>query len=174
LFSARFLPALLSLKGHHTELFLEPVDEFRREYRLMDAKGVYSLLCHKVATLSAHDDAAAVTKAAAAIRDDSGAALQAIASRLNYEYVFEIPGGDVEFYAGPDSARTFRHSFYKRLAEAYYNLAWLIDAGSPAPDTEMDAFEAVADQLGAASAVPDYVQSMRAKLRQRRLRDGAP
>ena len=173
LFSARFLPALLSLKGAHSKLLLEPVDEFRRDYRPVDKNGVYSLLCHKVATLSAHDDATATSKAAAAIRDDSVAALQAIASRLNQEYVFEIPGGQVEFYAGPGSAQTFRHSFFKRLAEAYFNFSWLIDNNSAASDAEMNAFVAIADQLAAASQVPDYVLNLRGGLQQRRLKSGA-
>lgn len=174
LFSARFLPALLSLQRRHSRLLLKPVDVFQRDYRPCDASGVYSLLCHKVAMLSVHDDAATALKAAAAIREDSTAALQAIASRLNHEYVFEIAGGEVEFYAGPDSARTFRHSFYKRLAEAYYNLSWLIDNNLAASDAEMNAFMEIADQLGTASDVPGFVQKLRAGLQERLLKRGNP
>lgn len=165
LFSARLLPALLSLRGHHSKLFLQPTDTFDRQYRPIDDQGHHSLLCHRVATLSASDGEETLAVAAAAIREDSAAALQAIASRLNHEYVFEIPGGEVEVYAGPDSARTFRHSFYKRLAEAYFNFSWLIDHGSPAPDAEMNAFEAIADHL---SDVPEWVEKFRQGLRGRR------
>jgi hypothetical protein len=110
------------------------VDEFQREYRTThdNDNSVYELLCHKVATLDAHDEPAAIARCAEAIREDSRAALQAIATRLNQEYVFEIPGGVVEIFAGPGSTQTFRHAFFKRLAEAYFNLSFLLDNNQPA------------------------------------------
>jgi hypothetical protein len=172
LFSARFLPALLSMKGKHSTLHLCPVDSFDRHYRPTDDSGAYSLLCHKVATLSATDDEPSTLRAAAAIRDDSSAALTAIASRLNKEYVFEIPGGEIEVYAGRDSAKTFRHAFYKRLAEAYFNLSWLLGANQPASDAEMDAFVAIADDLLRAGPVPEYVLRLRDGLQERRREAG--
>jgi hypothetical protein len=170
LFSARFLPAFLSWQPHAAQLLLTPVDEFQENYRTTEHndKGVYTLLCHKVATLNAHDDASAIAQSAAAIRDDSKAALQAIASRLNQEYVYEIPGR-VEVFAGPGSAETFRHSFFKRLAEAYFNLSFLLDNKHPASEAEMDAFIAVADELRRAGRpVPEYVMQFREGLQNRR------
>jgi len=166
LFSARFLPALLSLKGVHSNLFLEPIDDFQREYRPVQ-NGVYSLLCHKIATLSVHDDANATSQSAAAIRDDSASALRAIASRLNQEYVFEIPGGEVQIFAGPGSAQTFRHAFFKRL---YFNLSWLIDGDQAA--AEMDVFVSIVDGLASVGPIPKYVLRLREGLQQRRLNRG--
>jgi hypothetical protein len=49
-----------------------------------------------------------------------------LSARANKEYIFQtrLPNGtwDVRVYAGPDSIRTFRGSFLKRLAEVFYNL----------------------------------------------------
>jgi len=168
LFSARFLPVLLSWRPHHARLFLAPVDEFQRNYRPKADDGVFTLLCHKVATLDAHDDSSAIARCAEAIREDSRAALQAIASRLNQEYVFEIAGGEVEIYAGPGSAQTFRGAFFKRLGEAYFNLSFLLDTKQAASEAEMDAFIAITDELIRGVPVPDYVMRLREGLQNRR------
>jgi len=172
LFSARFLPALLSYRGAHSKLFLKPVDGFQRQYR-PEKKGVYSLLCHKIATLSAHDDANATSQSATAIRDDAAAGLQAIASRLNQEYVFEITPGEVEFFAGRGSAQTFRRAFFKRLAEAYFNLSNLIDNNQAASNAEMDAFVSIVDRLETVGPIPEYVLKLRDGLQKRRLNRSA-
>jgi hypothetical protein len=172
LFSARFLPVVLSLKGPNSKIRLKPVDAFRRDYRPIGKKGVTTLLCHKVATLRAHDDANATSAAATAISEDAAAALQAIVSRLNREYIFEIPGGEVEVVAGAGSLQTFRTSFYKRLAEAYYNFSILIDAGHAAPNAEMDAYEEILARLALLGPLPKYVLQLRRGLQQRR-RSGA-
>jgi hypothetical protein len=172
LYSARFLPALLSLKGQHSRLDLVPVEQFVRNYRPVDPEKGFSLLCHKVAALSASDDRATTDRAAAALKEDSAAALQAIASRLNKEYVFEIADGEVEFFAGRDSAVSFRHAFFKRLAEAYANLGWLLDNRTPASDAEMDAFLSVATVLDKACPIPSFVTSMRDSLLRKRAERG--
>ena len=170
LFSARFLPVFLAWQPHPKRLLLIPVDEFQRKYRTTDhnENGVYELFCHKVATLDAHDHRAAIAKCAEAIRHDSAAALQAIASRLNHEYVFEIPGGTMEIFAGPGSAETFRHAFFKRLGEVYLNLSFLLDNNKPASNDEMDAFVAIADELSRAVPVPNQVMQLREGLQSRR------
>ncbi len=172
LFSARFLPVVLSLKGPSSRVRLKPTDEFIRDYRPSDDKGVITLLCHKVATLDAHDEAEATSKSAEAIRNDAAAALQAIASRLNKEYLFEITATEMEVIAGPGSAKTFRHSFFKRLAEAYYNFSILVDSGEPVSNAEIDAFLAIADGLGAVCTIPPQVLQLREGLLERRLKRG--
>jgi len=170
LFSARFLPVFLAWQPHPKRLLLKPVDEFQRKYRTTDhnGNGVYELLCHRVATLDAHDNRAAIARCAEAIRDDSAAALQAIASRLNQEYVFEITKGVVEVFAGPGSTRTFRHAFFKRLAEAYFNLSFLLETKQPVSEAEMDAFLAITDILNRALDLPEYVVQLRQGLEDRR------
>ena len=144
------------------------MDEFQRNDRPTDEHGVHRLLCHKVATLHAHDEPSAIARCAKAIREDSRAALQAIASRLNQEYVFEIAEAEVEIFAGPGSAQTFRHAFFKRLGEAYFNLSFLLDTNQAASEAEMDAFVAITDELSRAGPVPDYVMKLREGLQSRR------
>ena len=168
LFSARFLPALLSWKPQHTKLFLAPVEEFIRDYRPEDANGVTTLLCHKVGVLNAHDDAATSSRCANSIKQDASAALQAIASRLNHEYVFDIVGGEVEIFAGPGSAQTFRDAFFKRLGEAYFTLSWLIDNRQAVSDAEIDAFVGIADPFVQCGLAPDFVVKLRSGLQKRR------
>lgn len=168
LFSARFLPALLSLKGRHSKLILAPVDEFIRDFRPLDEHGVFTLYCHKVTTLAASDDEAAVLKSADAIRADSRAALRAIASRVNEEYTFEITETEIEVYAGSDSERTFRHAFFKRLGEVYFNLSRLFDNRQPASDAEMDAFAGIVDALQNVTDVPAHIVQLRDGLQLRR------
>jgi hypothetical protein len=50
-----------------------------------------------------------------------------ISTRTGKEYIYHLDDGRVQFFAGPDSAMTFRHNFYLRLAEVFYNLEWLLD-----------------------------------------------
>jgi hypothetical protein len=82
--------------------------------------------------------------------------------------VFEIDGGEVEIFAGPGSAQTFRHAFFKRLGEAYFNLSFLLDTNHAASEPEMDAFVAITDELSRAMDVPDYVMKLREGLQSRR------
>ena len=176
LFSARFLPALLSYRGRdrHRTLHLVPVDTFDRHYRPGNDQDGYKLLCHRVVTLRAGDDREATARASTSLQEDAAAGLKAIASRLNKEYVFDIPDGDVEIFMGPDSARTFRDSFFKRLAEALLNLAWLIDSAPP-PVAEIDTYLAITDSIASVSPLPRYVQMAKATLlRQRAKMDQSP
>lgn len=164
LYSARFLPCLLSYRGSHERLDLVPVAEFEREYRPTTPEGHFRLLCPRIATLQAGDSPESTAGAADSIKQDAAAALKAIASRLNMEYIFDIPGGQVEIFTGRDSARTFRESFLKRLAEALLNLAWLITAGHPVAEGEADTFLAMPDALALYMPVPNYVRVAQEKL----------
>jgi hypothetical protein len=164
LYSARFLPLLLSLRGSHRRLDFVLVDQFDRHFRPGNAKEGYKLLCHRVATLQASDTKETAAAARALIQEDAAESLKAIASRMNNEYVFDIPGGEVEIYTGRDSARTFRESFYKRLAEALLNLAWLLDHKQPVADAEIEVYLAISERLAATVELPSYVLVAREKL----------
>jgi len=167
LYSARLLPALLSFRGRPERLKLVPVEVFDRHYRPGDDDVGYELLCHKVVTLRAGDDHATTERAREALSDDAAAGRKGIASRLNQEYSFDIPGGDVEIFMGPGSAETFRESFFKRLAEALLNLAWLIDREPPTV-LEVDAYLDLVEQLASVSAIPVYVCQARDSLKRER------
>ena len=74
----------------------------------------------------------------------------------------------MEIFAGPGSAETFRHAFFKRLGEVSLNLSFLLDNNKPASNDEMDAFVAIADELSRAVPVPNQVMQLREGLQSRR------
>jgi hypothetical protein len=48
-----------------------------------------------------------------------------ISSRKNKEYIFSHFNSEkISIIAGKDSAKTYTHNFYKRLAECFYNIEW--------------------------------------------------
>lgn len=161
LHSARFLPLLLSFRGRPTQLEVVLVDEFDRHYRPGNDMDGYKLLCHQVATLKGTDTKDTASAAAALIQHDAAESLKAIASRMNKEYVFDIPGGDVEIYTGRDSATTFRESFYKRLAEALLNIAWLLGNKKAVPAAEIEIYLNTYEGLAAAASLPSYLRTAR-------------
>jgi len=64
---------------------------------------------------------------------------QNISARVSQEYIFRLGKPSlVSIMAGPDSAKTFRRNFCLRLAEAFYNLEWIMK--SPQHNLNMDAF----------------------------------
>ena len=164
LFSGRFLPCLLSYRGSHTKLPLVLVETFDRHYRTGDDAHGYKLLCHKVATLAADTTPEATAQAAQAIKEDAAAALQALVSRANQEYIFQITDTEVEIYTGKDSARTFRYSFFKRLAEALLNLEWLIKAKQPISSPELDLYLSLTPRLTELGSVPAFVTQAHERL----------
>ncbi|MFH1764911.1 MAG: hypothetical protein ABIF09_12035 [Gemmatimonadota bacterium] len=168
LYSARYLPAMLSYRARPKRLELVPTERFIRDYRPGTDEDGYKLLCHKVITLGAPDDENATAAALEALTTDAAHGLSAIASRLNKEYVFDFPDGTMEFMPGPGSKETFRESFFTRLAEALSNLSWLIETGQEPSIGEVDAYLAAVDVLGAASSLPAYVEAWRSRLRERR------
>lgn len=51
-----------------------------------------------------------------------------ISSKTSEEYIFQQYGNSVvRIVAGPGSAQTFRENFLKRLAEVFYNMAWIYE-----------------------------------------------
>ena len=50
-----------------------------------------------------------------------------IATRRAEEHIYEMGEGQVSIVAGCGSVQHFRGNFCKRLAEAFYNLKWILD-----------------------------------------------
>jgi hypothetical protein len=64
---------------------------------------------------------------------------QNISARVSQEYIFRLSEpGSASIMAGSGSAETFRRNFYLRLAEAFYNLEWIMK--SPQHNLYMDEF----------------------------------
>jgi hypothetical protein len=164
LYSARFLPLMLSYRGARYRHALKPVSELTGGYREGNEEDGFVLLCPEVMTLRATDTVDEAASRARVLHDDAAAALAAIASRLNKEYIFEAPGGAVEIFTGKDSAESFRHSFYKRLAEALLNLAWLLERGQGVSENEIEAYLGMCDALEASATLPGFAIVAKDKL----------
>ena len=51
-----------------------------------------------------------------------------ISTKVAEEYIYQLDdAGNVQIQAGPGSIRTYQRNLYLRLAEAFYNMEWLID-----------------------------------------------
>jgi len=91
-----------------------------------------------------------------------------ISAKANKEYIFKLgQAGSAMILAGPGSAQTFRYNFCLRLAEAFYNLEWIMK--SPQHNLSMDEFEAYERcYLGLIKAkleIPDMLREVYTRLK---------
>ena len=164
LYSGRYLPHMFAYRGSPVRLRLVPQDRPVEEYyRSGDDERGYDVACPIVTTLCAQDTKEQLADKRGALQADALAALSAIVSGLNKEFIFDIPGG-VEIFAGRTSVQVFRSNFWKRLAEAFYNLAWLLDQGGSVDADEIEAYLAVDRIMTAREARPPYVELARQEL----------
>lgn len=134
IYSGQFLPMMLTEIGIPTRLTLRPVQE--ETLTVGEAYSRDSSHCNLklpfLVRLSANDtqDECDTKRQLIAIRC---ARMQAnISTKIAEEYIYRLDDtGGVQIQAGPGSVRTFRRNLYLRLAEAFYNLEWIIDS---APD----------------------------------------
>lgn len=152
LFSGRYLPNMLSYRGPGTRVRFSLVDKLVGHYRDGTNEKGYSVQFPLVTTLSVADSQEARWRERDLLRADAALALSGIASRLNHEFIFDVPGG-FEVFMGPDSARAFRGNFLKRLAEAFYNFAWLLKQGQEVEGAELDVYMAIYATLARARLV---------------------
>jgi hypothetical protein len=157
LFSGRYLSNMLSYRGVGTRVRLNLVDKLAGHYRSGSNEKGYAVQFPLVTTLSAADSRETRWEKRNLLREDAAFALSGIASRLNHEFVFDIPGG-FEVFMGPDSARAFRENFLKRLAEALYNFAWLLDQDRQVEGAELDVYLAIYATLSRARLIPAQVK----------------
>jgi hypothetical protein len=156
-FSGRYLPNMLSYRGLGTRVRLKLVDRLTGHYRSgSDEKG-YVVQFPLVTTLSAAGSRDTLREKRDLLYLDATFALSGIASRLNHEFIFDIPDG-FEVFMGPDSARAFRTNFLKRLAEAFHNFAWLLDQGQAVEGAELDVYLEVYATLSRARLIPPQVK----------------
>ena len=92
-----------------------------------------------VMEISARDNRDTILAKARQVSDLCTRMHQNISARVSKEYIFRLrEPGSVLIMAGSGSAETFRHNFYLRLAEAFYNLEWIMK--SPQHNINMDEF----------------------------------
>jgi hypothetical protein len=130
IFSGEFLPMMFTHFGPPQKLTLCPVQKKTLNCReAYTRKGrSYDLKLPFVVKLAAADTPT-VSDAMRKVLDALCARMHSnISTRTGKEYIYHLDDdGRVQFFAGPDSAKTFRHNFYLRLAEVFYNLEWLLD-----------------------------------------------
>ncbi len=163
IYSAELLPLLFSEIGRPTGLSLVPVSAFdSTKYYEDDGNRKIRMKCHLVATVSVHDDRAALTPKVNTLLAICMRAHSNIATRVNEEHIYDIDGkGLYKIVAGSGSALHFRLNFAKRLGEVFYNLLYIL--GEAPPDetliAEFKAFEALYQELQSVykSPMPEFV-----------------
>jgi hypothetical protein len=92
-----------------------------------------------VMEISARDKHDSILTKARRLSDLCSRMHQNISARVNQEYIFRLSEpGSASIMAGSGSAETFRRNFYLRLAEAFYNLEWIMK--SPQHSLNMEEF----------------------------------
>lgn len=132
--------------------------------------GSYEIPLPFVTQLSFRDDADAILTARVALRWRCEYILKNIAAAISDEYIFHYPskqGGFYRILAVPGSAHTFRGNFARRLSEAFYNLAYLAEIGTPENlGEEFMIYERCYSDLKAINAVDEYSVEMLERLYQ--------
>lgn len=130
IYSGEYLPIVFSHLGRPTELSLKPCDVSE-----LESHGPYDGRpegpCTLRMPLITHLESADAPSVSAQKGKDLAVLCSRmhanIAARKHHEYIFRLGSGQVQIMAGPGSVQTFRLNFALRLAEAFYNLEWLLD-----------------------------------------------
>lgn len=125
IYSGELIPPFFSFRGSPKKLTAVLGDRKSYEHH-RTPKDEYELDFPKVGELSVSTSESALDEFVASFTDLCLLMRRNLSARNNREYVFETPepNGDLRLrvYAGPDSAKTIRGSFIKRLAEVFFNL----------------------------------------------------
>jgi hypothetical protein len=159
-YSATLLPLLFEHHGLPERLWLRPMREsFVEDYcRRVEPKG-FELACPHVVTFGTVDDRATMTPKVDSLLKVCARGRANIATRINQEHLYEIDDvGSLQLLAGPGSAPVFRENFYRRLAEAFCNLAWARE-NAPATfrEAELSVYESLYHSLGRLGPLPQYL-----------------
>lgn len=127
-YSGEQLPIMFAHLGRPSKLLLCPVDQAPDPPYTVASTSDCTLRMPLVVELSTADNQESLLskgKVLAELCSRMHANLSAFTSK---EYIFRTNrAGDAKILAGPGSAQTFRHNFYLRLAEVFYNLQWLFE-----------------------------------------------
>lgn len=129
IYSGEYLPLFFSKAEPPRKLRLKPVNRRVSASHFFESFGPrkFRVLCPRVLTLEARASKAAINKAARRLHELCRRIHGNIATRRTEEHVYSIESRrPYLIMAGPGSARVFRDNLYLRLAEAFYNFAWLL------------------------------------------------
>jgi hypothetical protein len=132
-YSAELLAFLFAHKGKPGRLSLLPVpacDLNLDNYLDCVESDFYRLRCPEVGEFRVDEDRSMLTAKVQTLVAICTRAQGNIATRLSEEHIYDFDGkGNYQILAGRGSARHFRRNLLKRLAEAFSNLEWELNAG---------------------------------------------
>lgn len=161
IYSAELLPYLFAHKdfsgpAEKVELHLVPRDDMAacretyiddgagQKYYESERDGSYRLFCPKVSRLTVGQSHEERIAEASKLVEVCQRAQRLIAARLTEEYVYDLPGVDLDrpiILAGEGSFMTYRRNVERRIAEVFLNHIWIIREGLEFPKEEYEAFE---------------------------------
>lgn len=129
-YTAELLPLLFAYFGLPKKLWLCPVareDYNPQQYCSGDAQSGVRLHCPHVSTFEATETRDNLRPKVGQLNTICKRTRLNIAARSAEEHIYEVDEkGQLIIFAGSGSAQYFRNNFYKRLAEVFYNLQWIL------------------------------------------------
>jgi hypothetical protein len=128
IYSAEHFPMMTATFGLRDKLGLVPVEDNVPPYwdGKSDPSGV-TLNCYFVCSFNASEGREEIRPKVEKVLDLCRRASANISSRRLEENIYHWSNGAISINAGPGSATHFRDNFYKRLAEAFFNFAWILE-----------------------------------------------
>jgi hypothetical protein len=131
MFSGEYIPVMFSLYGPPKELTLTPVTALGPSgYCDCSTDRQCTLRMPLVCEISADETSEGLRDKARLLSQLCSLMHRNISARTSREYIFQLDqdGTQAVILAGRDSATTFRQNFILRLAEAFYNLEWILNS----------------------------------------------
>jgi len=128
IYSAEHFPMMTATYGLREKLWLRPVESRAEPWDdETDPDGV-TLNCYYVCAFNASEGREEIRPKVADLLNLCNRATANIGSRRVEEHIYHWHNGSVSIVAGCGSATHFRNNLYKRLAEAFFNFKWILEA----------------------------------------------
>jgi len=145
IYSAEHFPMMTATFGLREKLWLRPVENNGTPpyWDGESAPDGVTLNCYHVCSFNTSEGREELRPKVTQLLNLCRRATANIGSRRAEEHIYHWHQGDVSIVAGSGSAQHFRNNMYKRLAEAFFNFAWLLEAEPEGFDLdEFKAYEA--------------------------------
>ncbi len=129
IYSAEHFPMMTATYGFRDKLWLRLVEENAEPYwdGETDQDGV-TLNCYSVCSFNASEGREEIRSKVDKLLRLCRRASANIGSRRVEEHIYDWHNDAVSIVAGCGSATHFRNNLYKRLAEAFFNFKWILEA----------------------------------------------
>ena len=169
IFSGEYFPVFLTSANVPDKLRLYMVDSVDdlAGYIEHQGKKVVGVRCPHVCTIGAQFTRRQCHKARDLLVQTCSDVHANLATRRSGETIYEFPRvGESLILAGSGSAAVFRRNFLRRLAEAVYNLEWLLSHGrSPILEAEAAFFLDLCERLGSSGRPHPFLAERAQELR---------